>query len=400
MNWLNPLGADPKAIAAELERIDPRIKPTPAEGQQAMDAILFHPETSMRRALILALGTYGTEGLSPGEREPLTAKLLDLYRNDPDAGIHGAAEWTLRQWKQREKLKAADAELMTLKDAGRPPLVRERPGADLRRDRRPGRIPDGLAADRTGTRMRTKRPTGFASPAGSPSPPRRCRSSSIRGSCRTNPDFDVAQNYRDKYSPDPERADDRRHLVWCRRLLQLAERAGRIAARTSGATSPPRRRALRQGMTIPADVLRRIGYRLPTEAEWEYACRSGTITSRYHGLRPACWGPMPGIRPTARNTPGSCGSLLPNDLGLFDMLGNVYEWCQDKHRPYRVAEEKCIFDDINTLEQINENPRLLRGGSFDNRPSIVRSADRTGTPRRTATPTSASAPPGPIPRFL
>ena len=51
-----------------------------------MDAILFHPETSMRRALILALGTYGTEGLSPGEREPLIGKLLDLYRNDPDAG--------------------------------------------------------------------------------------------------------------------------------------------------------------------------------------------------------------------------------------------------------------------------------------------------------------------------
>ena len=93
-------------------------KPTPAQGQQFMDAILFHPETSQRRALILALGTYGTEGLSPGEREPLIGKLLDLYRNDPDSGIHGAAEWTLRQWKQQEKLKELDAELMKLKDWG------------------------------------------------------------------------------------------------------------------------------------------------------------------------------------------------------------------------------------------------------------------------------------------
>ena len=112
------LGADPKIIAAELDRIDPNAKPTPAQGQQTMDAILFHPETSMRRALILALGTYGTEGLSPGEREPLIGKLLDLYRNDPDAGIHGAAEWTLRQWGQQEKLKELDAELMKLKDRG------------------------------------------------------------------------------------------------------------------------------------------------------------------------------------------------------------------------------------------------------------------------------------------
>ena len=89
VNWLNPLGADPKLIAAELDRIDPNAKPTPAPGQQMMDAILFHPETSMRRALILALGTYGTEGLSPGEREPLIGKLLDLYRNDPDAAFTG-----------------------------------------------------------------------------------------------------------------------------------------------------------------------------------------------------------------------------------------------------------------------------------------------------------------------
>src|SRR5271166_2224903 len=83
-----------------------------------MDAILFHPETSQRRALILALGTYGMEGLSPGEREPLTGKLLVLYRDDPDSGIHGAAEWTLRQWKQPEKLKQLDAQLMKVKDRG------------------------------------------------------------------------------------------------------------------------------------------------------------------------------------------------------------------------------------------------------------------------------------------
>ena len=118
VNWLNPLGADPKLIAAELDRIDPSAKPMPAQGQQKMDAILFHPETSQRRALILALGTYGTEGLSAGEREPLTNKLLDLYRNDPDSGIHGAAEWTLRQWKHQEKLRELDAQLMKVKDRG------------------------------------------------------------------------------------------------------------------------------------------------------------------------------------------------------------------------------------------------------------------------------------------
>ena len=83
-----------------------------------MDAILFHPETSVRRALILALGTYGADTFSPGDRQPLIPKLLDLYRNDPDAGIHGSAEWVLRQWKQDDTLEAADAELSQLKDPG------------------------------------------------------------------------------------------------------------------------------------------------------------------------------------------------------------------------------------------------------------------------------------------
>ena len=81
VNWLNPLGADPQVIAAELERIDPSIKPTPAEPQKTMDAILFHPETSQRRALILALGTVRRRRDSlPSDREPLIDKLLDLYR--------------------------------------------------------------------------------------------------------------------------------------------------------------------------------------------------------------------------------------------------------------------------------------------------------------------------------
>ena len=76
--------------------------------------IFFHPETSIRRALILAMGSYKAEDLPPDERERLSNKLIAIYRDDPDAGIHGAAEWTLRQWKHEEQLKKADADLMKL----------------------------------------------------------------------------------------------------------------------------------------------------------------------------------------------------------------------------------------------------------------------------------------------
>ena len=64
VNWLSPLGADPKSLPPN-STASPASNPTPAQGQQFMDAVLFHPETSQRRALILALGTYGTEGCLP-----------------------------------------------------------------------------------------------------------------------------------------------------------------------------------------------------------------------------------------------------------------------------------------------------------------------------------------------
>ena len=83
-----------------------------------MDSILFHPETSMRRALIQALGAHRPQDLPPAMRESQTGKLLNVYRDDPDAGIHSAAEWTLRKWGQEEKLKEVDAQLMKAKDWG------------------------------------------------------------------------------------------------------------------------------------------------------------------------------------------------------------------------------------------------------------------------------------------
>ena len=83
-------------------------------------------------------------------------------------------------------------------------------------------------------------------------------------------------------------------------------------------------------MTIPADVLERKGYRLPTEAEWEYACRAGAITSRYYGDSIALLEKYEWYRANSPENARPVGSLLPNDLGLFDMLGNVFELCHNK----------------------------------------------------------------------
>ena len=130
-------------------------------------------------------------------------------------------------------------------------------------------------------------------------------------------------------------------------------------------------------MSIPADVLERTGYRLPTDAEWEFTCRSGAVTSRYFGLSIELLGKYAWYQANSKDHAWTCGSLFSNDLGLFDMLGNTYEWCQDSWNVSKPVKKGICNDVINISESvIDGNPRLLRGGTFNNQPGNVRSANR------------------------
>src|SRR5262249_37344418 len=91
---------------------------------------------------------------------------------------------------------------------------------------------------------------------------------------------------------------------------------------------------LADGMQLAPNYLQRTGYRLPTEAEWEYACRVGAVTSRYYGeseelLEKYAWY----VKNSAQRT-WPVGILKPNDFGLFDMHGQVEVWCQDEAMDY------------------------------------------------------------------
>ena len=87
------------------------------------------------------------------------------------------------------------------------------------------------------------------------------------------------------------------------------------------------------------------GYRLPTEAEWEYACRAGTSGPRYGPLDEIAW-----YRGNSGERPHAVGTKAPNPWGLYDVIGNVWEWCWDLYDPqvygpYRVLRGGGWFDE-------------------------------------------------------
>ena len=89
---------------------------------------------------------------------------------------------------------------------------------------------------------------------------------------------------------------------------------------------------------LKENYLSLTGYRLPTEAEMEYATRAGAVTSRYYGETEELLAKYAWYRRTRRRQTWPVGSLKPNDLGLFDVQGNVFTWCQESYKDYPAGE--------------------------------------------------------------
>ncbi|MGO9914470.1 MAG: protein kinase domain-containing protein [Isosphaeraceae bacterium] len=377
INWLDPLGADPSMIAAQLEMLNSLPTPRSSLPTPRMDTVLFHRETSIRRALILALGTYSPDALSSSEREPLFVRLLDLYKNDPDAGIHAAAEWTMRQWHEDDQLDAADAELIKLEDRGARRWLINSQGQtftliDGPVEFRMGSPPAELEREMGETPHRRLIPRRFAIAA------KEVTIEQFERFVRDNPQFGQDRSYVHKYSQSPK--GPMVNLWWFSAVAYcnwLSKQEG--VPRDQWCYQPNDRGEYNTGMSIPADVLQRTGYRLPTEAEWEYACRAGAMTSRYYGHSPDLLGRYARFQVNSRDRAWPGGGLLPNDLGLFDMLGNLLEWCEDRHYAYRATANRATVDKVDAMEHVDiTEPRLLRGGGFDYPPALVRSASRPG----------------------
>jgi formylglycine-generating enzyme required for sulfatase activity len=318
------------------------------------------PNVSARRALIVALGEYTAKDLPASMREPLVKKLLRWYRDDPDPGIHGAIDWLLRHskegaarraldWGQRQELERIDRKLARRDPDGKRRWYINGQGQTLT-------LIEGPVEFRMGSPP--AEPDRY--PAGE-SPHRRVIARSFALATKT---VTVAQWQRFL----KERPDLRRNRIefytpgaeWPINQMSWYT-AAQYCNWLSAKEKIPREQwcypeKFSEGMKQYPDYLTRTGYRLPTEGEWEYACRAGAVSSRYFGssadlLARYAW--------SGENSEGHTwpvGLKRPNDLGLFDTHGNVWNWCHGVVTGSIRQEDKEYFP--------SQPLRPMRGASF------------------------------------
>lgn len=112
-------------------------------------------------------------------------------------------------------------------------------------------------------------------------------------------------------------------------------------------------------------------YRLPTEAEWEYACRAGTSTPYFFGSSPAELNDYAWYSANSQGKYQKVATRKPNAWGLYDMLGNVMEWTLDAYEPYKSGSEVNPW-----VKAVKPYPNAVRGGSWNDAADQLRCASR------------------------
>jgi eukaryotic-like serine/threonine-protein kinase len=387
INTFHTYQAPSAVLIQELVRL---VKATqydrqPKKAQTGENAYLFDRDLSKKRGLIQALAAYPSHELSGGDQATLVATLIDVFHNDADAGVHSAAELLLRRWGRectgsaagkgspgaRWFVNKAGQTMVRVEgpiefQMGSAPDDKERETGDIFRRRK---IPRAFAISTKEVTIREFE--AFTRDTGRASPP-----------------------YRESFSPHPDGPQVK--LSWYDAAAYcnwLSVKEGKKPCYL-----PIEPAEITRGVRVNADAVAAGAYRLPTEAEWEYACLAGTTTCRYCGRTPALLKHYEWYVANSDDRARPCGSLLPNEFGMFDMLGNVIEWCHDGYNDPQLFFEP-VFDDAILPEIVAGGNRLFRGLSFlDGLPHLRAGTrgwlppseprnDKGFRPARTCTPT-------------
>jgi len=339
-----------------------------AYGVAARDvAARFSVETDARarHALILALGEYPLANLPEEVRRFVAERLSKLYASDADPGVHSAIDWLFRtKWNLGPQLDSLDQAWRGQEvPAGRNWFVNA----------------EGV----TMAVVHVPKPLEFET--GSPEDEIGHEDDERILAARLDRSFAIAT-----------REVTAAHFERFLKSDPKARRPGAGNAPSSGADCPilgvdwlaavaycnwlSRREKLQpyyliQNMVTSVPHPDGLGYRLPSEREWEYACRAGSRTSRPHGASEVFLVDYAWFLPNATKRAHPVGGLKPNDLGLYDMLGNAFEWTEDRYvRDIALASPGSARAGAKIETPLQEV--VLRGGSFSSPATSLRSAYR------------------------
>ncbi len=358
---LFPLGADPAAIVQRLDT---------------------EPDLSARRALLLALGEFDEATFPVAARTALLPRVQALYRVDPDPGLHAAAEWLLRQWKQDNWIRQQNAAWTKENEAREKVLVGIATAVKTGGAQAP---PRWYVNSQGQTFVVIPGPVEFH--MGSPSTEKERYDNEVQHRRRIGRSFAMAsksvtvEEYR-RFNPRYSVTERFAREPDCPVVSVTWYQAAAYCNWLSEQEKIPRDQWVYEikGATdikLKKDYLSLTGYRLPTEAEVECAIRARATTSRYFGeteelLNWYAWN----LKNSSERT-WPVGLKKPNDFGLFDALGNCFTWCQEAYADYPRAEGgEAVDDKEGSLLIISTRIHLLRGVSFMNPASYVRSASR------------------------
>jgi formylglycine-generating enzyme required for sulfatase activity len=369
--------SDPTLRTSIIHRLTPL-----AIGPQQLAARLRREEdVAIRRAMLLGVGELvgdpkrrTTRSAELRRADPLAPELLETYRNDPDPGIHAAAEWTLRRYEQEDPIARIDHQFKSsaaapgdrqwrLTSEGHTMVVIPGPQQFLMG------APDAADSPEADERLHSRRIL---------------RSFSIASKETTVEQFQrfLANNPQVKH-PRPARSDPPPNLP--QTSVTWYEAAAYCNWLSMKEDIPQDQWCYRTnaeghyaaGMKPATDSLSLRGYRLPTEAEWEYSCRAGAATAWCFGNDNSRLDQYAVFQAVSPNEPLAVGTRKPSDFGLYDMHGNAAEWCQDLYLPYPRGDSSRPPDGSQGGREVRDaDRRVLRGGSFRDPASRIRCAAR------------------------
>ena len=373
-----------------------RLGPLGADAGVIIQRLMAEPDVTIRRALILSLGEFVSKSWHAADRQAIVETMQGIYSTTEDAGIHESAEWLLRHWEQEEWLVQINEEWAKNKSQTKQRLQRIR--NDLASHGTPAS--EHPVAPRAHWYVNGGGQTMVVIPGpveflmGSPAEEKDRYDSEFRHRKRIERSFAIAAK------PVTVEEFRRSNISLTGFTFRFAPTASCPATNTNWLEAAKYCNWLSEQEDIPQDqwcyetnikgdltCVRAhyrdlTGYRLPTEAEWEYACRAGAVTSRSYGESEELLGKYAWYLPNAGNRSRPVGTKKPNDFGLFDMHGNVWNWCHDRYAGYPKGEEGQVFNDSEEGDQRieNEDFRALRGGWYGAWASGARAADRVRSP--------------------